>query len=243
MKTIALSSALVISLLLISFVAATSNLNNFSKLPLDGRDALEAGWEAPELKGLSRLLENSGETVAGRLKQHYMEETFRITSKGIGTDVIDLKKVEARELAEYAKYWEGDPLDDSAKIHKLIKMYRSKGTRTAIGNTGKWVEDVALLKKGRHIGPNEGFGWEHIVAENHHIQIRDRLQLSDADGLVKKVINEVISDKSSIIKHTPGKEIIFSKVIERGSYSKEIRVVVSDIRENLGSIVTAHPWS
>jgi len=86
-----------------------------------------------------------------------------------------------------------DPLEDIGK-HQLLKMMKSPHVTTKIvddeGKVVEVIDRVAVLKKGEHIGPNQGWSWEHIVGEGHHNQIKNAFNLLDNDKAVKDFIAE-----------------------------------------------------
>lgn len=201
-----------------------------------GVEALKAGWNADELNGLFILIDTFGDDFVVRLNVHFTDDVYRILNKGMGREVIEIRKVNPTQLGEYIKYWSGDPIESAAETHQLLRMYKAKGVRTAVGDSGYFVNDVAILKKG-----TSEWGWEHITTRNHHIQIKDALNLDNTDIAVKKVIGEVL-ESGNIIEHVPGEKYVISKVVTRGSKSKAIKVVVSESSENSGSMITAFPW-
>ena len=161
-------------------------------------------------------------------------EAFRITGKGIGNDVIDLAKVDAGKLAEYIKHWRGDPLDDSAGVHKLIRMFKSVGVRTAIGDTGQWVDDVAVLK----LGVKEEWGYKHIFeyvrsgGKTRAKEIQEAFGLADDNNAVLEFIQEGLEKGT---KQADG------NIIWRlPDAKKDLKIVMST--DSPGSIQTVMPW-
>ncbi|MBU0535447.1 MAG: thrombospondin type 3 repeat-containing protein, partial [Nanoarchaeota archaeon] len=194
----------------------------------NGAEAIKAGWAMEELNGLYRIIDSYGDSFASRLKTYFSEDIYRTLCKGVGLDIIDVRKVNPEELGIYIKYWTGNPIDPTAGSHQLVKMYKAPGTKTAIGGSGKFVNDVAVLKKG-----TTEWGWEHIVYRNHNNEIKNAFDLIDNDKAVKAFIQEGLEkgvrNGNEIIWDVPGK-------------TNDLVIVVDDIvGANPGSITTVYP--
>ncbi|MBI4044208.1 MAG: hypothetical protein HY392_00700 [Candidatus Diapherotrites archaeon] len=163
------------------------------------------------------------------------------TLDGIGFNVIPDQIEYVQRMLDYAvkAFKQGfDPLGNG--VHQLQKLFKRNSIKAQVGE--EFVENTITFKKGIHYGPNNGFGWEHIVGENHHNQIREVLDLSDADESVKDVIKEVVETaRNEDIIYIPGEAWEIRKTITRNGKSKDILVVVSDRPGNVGSIQTARP--
>ena len=211
-----------------------------------GRTALN-GWGDDAQKGLAEIFEEKGERFTGNLAKRFGGEV-EIVSKGVGRGVIDVDKVNPEKLAVYVrgtgKIGVADPLDDIGR-HQLLRMMKSPHVTTKVVDDGgkpvEVIDRVAVLKRGEHLGPNNGWGWEHIVGENHHNQIQAVLDLPDNDAAVKGVISEVL-EYGTVTSHISGDTIKITKTITRNSNSHDIRVVVSERSKNMGSVQTVHPW-
>lgn len=168
--------------------------------------------------------------------------TKGVDKTAISQVVSDVTEYE--KLLEYAKAVKKvdptivNPLGDIGQ-HQLLKVYKSSLVSTKVG--GNTIDRMAILKKGYHdSAADKGFGWEHIKAGNHDVQIQQALGLSDADKAVKDVIAEVI-ETGEITKNIPGGQIWIEKLVVKGEEQNKIRVVVSDVPGSVGSIQTAHP--
>lgn len=160
------------------------------------------------------------------------------TLDGIGFHVIPDQIEYVQKMLDYAvkAFRQGfDPLGNG--IHQLQKLFKRNTIRTQVGE--EFVEATVALKKGSR---EQNFGWDHIVARNHNNEIREALNLSDADESVKDVIKEVVETaRTEDVIYIPGEKWEIRKNITRNGKSKNILVVVSDRPGNVGSIQTAHP--
>ncbi len=164
-----------------------------------------------------------------------------ILLKGTTQNVIDLTKVDAEKFMQYIKAVRKigvkDPLAEIGE-HQLLKMYKTSSVTTKVGD--QTVDGIAVLKKGYHdFVKDQGFGWDHIKAGKHDLQIQQALGLSDADKAVRDVIGEVI--ETGNVKHFSGDSYEITKKVVRGQKSHEITVIISDRQGSVGSIQTAHP--
>jgi len=207
-----------------------------------GRKALKE-WGDDAQKGLAKIFEKHGEGFVDNLVRRYGDDIVEIVSKGVGREVVDISKVSPEKLAQYVRGVRmltppiDDPLEDIGK-HQLLKMMKSPHVTTKIvddeGKVVEVIDRVAVLKKGEHIGPNQGWGWEHIVGEGHHNQIKNAFNLLDNDKAVKDFIAEGL-EKGYKNPENP-LEIIY----EPEGFAKKLKIVLSP--DYLGSITTSHPF-
>ncbi|MDY6864933.1 MAG: hypothetical protein SVY15_03035 [Halobacteriota archaeon] len=170
---------------------------------------------------MGEIFEEKGEKyVTDTLLSRFGPDIIEITSKGVDHSVIDVKKVDPIKLAKYVevvkKLGVSDPIMETGE-HGLMNMMKSPHTTTKIIHNDEvigTIDKVAVLKKGQHYGPNNGWGWEHIVEENHHVDVQNAFGLADdheavwdfmAEGLEKgeKVgddVNWAVPDSDYILK-------------------------------------------
>ena len=103
-----------------------------------------------------------------------------------------ISKLSATELDNTIKYvnaWDGNAFNNVDSSLNLVRLYDSGNTNVVVGKTlKKTIRNSAVLREGVHYGPNNGFGWEHIVAEGHNAQIKKMFGLVDNAEAVKDFI-------------------------------------------------------
>lgn len=99
---------------------------------------------------------------------------------------------------------------------QVQRLFLADGVNTKVGR--EFVENVAVLKKGKHYGPGHGYGWEHIVKQERHNKIMNIFDLENNDAAVKDFIqrglNEGFPDGRDIIWEVPGYDEILRIVID-----------------------------
>jgi hypothetical protein len=200
-----------------------------------GRKALKE-WGDDAQKGLAKIFEKHGEGFVDNLARRFRNE-IEIVSKGVGREVIDIENINPEKLAVYVrgvrKIGIADPLEDIGK-HQLLKMMKSPHVTTKIvdeeGRVVEVIDRVAVLKKG---SATENWGWVHIVAEDHHNQIKNAFNLLDNDKAVKDFIAEGL-EKGYKNPENPV-EIIWDTT----NPEHKLLIVLSDASP--GSLTTAYP--
>jgi len=141
------------------------------------------------------------------------------------TDAEFLKRV-----AEYIKYWDGNPLD--AEEHTVVRFLKVEGVNTEV--SGHTIENFAVLKMGEHYGPHEGFGWKHIWEE----ELRTKRFYTYYGGKYsgEALQRKILEDIENALRY--GKKIYEDKDIIRIKWG-DIEVRVS--KKYPGSIQTAIP--
>ncbi|KAB3547354.1 MAG: hypothetical protein C5617_004150, partial [ANME-2 cluster archaeon] len=191
-----------------------------------GRTAMKR-WGDDAQKGLAEIFEEKGEWFTDNLARRFGDEV-EIVSKGVGREVIDADRVNPEKLAVYVrgtgKIGVADPLDDIGR-HQLLRMMKSPHVTTKVvddgGKTVEVIDRVAVSKKGEHLGPNNGWGWEHMVGEDHHNQIKEAFNLADNDKAVKDFIAEGL--EKGYANPDSSIEIIY----EPEGFRKKLQIVLS----------------
>ena len=126
-----------------------------------------------------------------------------------------------------------DPLGDAVGRHQLLRMMKSPHVITEIVDDGgkvvEVIDRVAVLKRG---SASENWGWEHIVGEDHHNQIKKKFGLRDNDKAVKDFISEGLEKGAKV-----GDSIIWD--VPDSEY--KLKIVLSDKPISIGSITSAYP--
>lgn len=170
------------------------------------------------------------------------ENILKLVNKGVSKRVVKADLWVTNKLGDYMyavkKIGVNDPMELTTK-HRLLRFGKTSDSsiKTVItkesGEVVGEIQGVAILKKGEHIGPNQGWGWEHIVGEGHNNQIKNAFGLADNDEAVKDFIVEGIER---------GKKDIEDPLIilyqPEGS-TKKLRITLSESAP--GSIQTARP--
>jgi len=203
-------------------------------------------WEFDAQKGLAEYASQTSTQSATRITTNYSDNITQLIFESQGKQVADITKIGDNKINQYIKgsieIGYPNPMDNIGQ-HQLLKMYKVKSASNIITEIGtETIQNTAILKKGIHYGPNEGFGWEHIIGEGHNEQIKTALNLSDSDSAVKDVIEEVI-ESGTAIEQIPGESTELLKTVTRGNETHDILVIISDNIANRGSLQTAYPFS
>lgn len=189
-------------------------------------------WEEDSQKGIAKFAYYNDVSISDRLITKYGSDVSSISFKGIERNVIINDPERIEKLAQYTEKFGGDSLENIGEEQLMILSYRNE-INLLVKN--EVLNSASALKKG-----TSSWGWEHIVAQNHHIQIKDALNLVDDDISVKKVINEVV-ETGEIKNYVPNDYFEVIKNVQGNGKTHSITVIISDRADKKGWIISAYP--
>ena len=153
----------------------------------------------------------------------------------LGKMISKLSATELDNTIKYVNAWDGNAFNNVDSSLNLVRLYDSGNTNVVVGKTlKKTIRNSAVLREGVHYGPNNGFGWEHIVAEGHNAQIKKMFGLVDNAEAVKDFIAKGLKNGEL---QADGYTIIWDTIFNHPR--KQLNIVMST--DSPGSIQTVWP--